>query len=170
LKIEKAIPVGHSIGGMVAARIAVRFPERTEKIVLMGTGIAMDPMQYGPVVPGLGEYLLSKTAIYHPTFSPKHAEAMRKSYEIEDTRKALLVYLRRQYTIDGLKLLYGTFENFPVPALHIHGTNDTSISHQAGKRLSERTSGQFSLVEGSDHYVHIEQPALVADLVTSFAL
>ena len=57
LNIEKATFIGHSIGGMIVSRIAVHFPERTERIVLMGTGIAMDPMQYGPIIPGLGEFL-----------------------------------------------------------------------------------------------------------------
>jgi pimeloyl-ACP methyl ester carboxylesterase len=168
LSIEKATFIGHSIGGMVVSRIAVRFPERTERIVLMGTGIAMDPLQYGPVIPGLGEFLMSRTPTFSPSFSDYQASALEKSYEISGTRSSLLIYLRRQYTIDGLRLLYGTFENFKIPALHIHGTKDISIPWSAGQALAKRTGGEFQLVEGVGHYAHIEDPETISRYIKDF--
>jgi len=170
LEIEKASFIGHSIGGMVVSRIAVRFPDRTNKIVLLGTGIAMDPMQYGPVIPGLGEYIMANTKMFSPAFSAHQQYALERSYELAGTRNSILIYLRRQYSIDGLTLLHGTFENFSVPALHIHGTEDESIPWSAGRKLSKRTGGVFQLVENAGHYAHIEKPAEVAEIIQSFII
>jgi pimeloyl-ACP methyl ester carboxylesterase len=153
---------------MVVSRIAVRFPERTERIVLMGTGIAMDPMQYGPVIPGLGEFLMSRTPVFSPAFSDYQASALEKSYAIAGTRSSLLIYLRRQYTIDGLRLLYGTFEDFEIPALHIHGSEDISIPWSAGQALAKRTGGEFQLVDGVGHYAHIENPESISQHIKDF--
>ncbi|HKZ50580.1 MAG TPA: alpha/beta fold hydrolase, partial [Dehalococcoidia bacterium] len=43
LGIERAHVVGHSMGGMVAARLAARFPERVDKLVLVASPIHLAP-------------------------------------------------------------------------------------------------------------------------------
>ncbi len=49
LGIERATVVGHSLGGGVAAQFAYQFPQRTERIVLVGTG-GLGP-EVNPIIP-----------------------------------------------------------------------------------------------------------------------
>ena len=61
LGIERVTVVGHSVGGSVAAMFTADHPERVERSVFIGHGIAMDPMQWIPFVPGLGELAMGRT-------------------------------------------------------------------------------------------------------------
>jgi len=43
LEIDRATVIGHSLGGGVAAQFAYQFPERCERLVLVGSGGSGDP-------------------------------------------------------------------------------------------------------------------------------
>ncbi|MDC2950560.1 alpha/beta fold hydrolase [Streptomyces heilongjiangensis] len=61
LGIERATLVGHSLGGAVAAQFAYQFPERTERLVLVGSGgigRQVSPLLRAATLPG-AELLLS---------------------------------------------------------------------------------------------------------------
>ncbi|MFI2429075.1 alpha/beta fold hydrolase [Streptomyces sp. NPDC018955] len=67
LGIERATLVGHSLGGAVAAQFAYQFPERTERLVLVGSGgigRQVTPLLRAATLPG-AELLLA--ALQLPT-------------------------------------------------------------------------------------------------------
>ena len=170
LEIERvALLMGHSIGGTVAACVAADNPERVERVVLVGNGMAMDPMQWIPFVPGLGELQMGRTRIFSTIFSPEHERRLAFAYSIRGTRKALLAYIRRTYTWDGIRLLRGTYEDIQAPVLQAHGTLDTSISIGAGRRLNARIpDARFLAFEGASHDVHIDAPDALAASIEAF--
>lgn len=51
LKVEKAAVLGHSMGGMLATRFALMFPETTEKLVLLNPIGLEDYAQFAPYQP-----------------------------------------------------------------------------------------------------------------------
>ena len=168
LGIEKVVVVGHSVGGVIAARIAADFPERVTHVVTIGTGMAMDPTQRLLMVPGVGEWIMGTTKVFGDTFSAAHKRRQEQAYRLEGTRAAFLTYVRRQYTIDGLRLLWGVYEDIVAPVLHVSGTKDLSIPHEAAKALMRRTGGAFAPVEGVGHDVHIEAPYRLSELIERF--
>lgn len=169
LNIEKVVVMGHSAGGVVAAILAADHSERVRGVVFSGHGIAMDPVQILPFVPGVGELQLSLTPIGAETFSPIHKERMTRAYEIRGTRAAFLTFVRRQYTIDGLRLLSGTYEEITVPVLQLHGTQDRSIAISAAQALSSRIAkSQFVPIEEAGHFTFIDAPEKVAKHVADF--
>ncbi len=170
LEIERvALLMGHSIGGTVAAVTAADNPERVERVVLVGNGIAMDPMQWIPFVPGLGELQMGRTRIFSAIFSPEHERRLAYAYSIRGTRKGLLAYIRRTYTFDGIRLLTGTYQDIQAPVLQAHGTLDASISIEAGRRLSSRIPDtRFVAFEGASHDVHIDAPDALAATIEAF--
>jgi 2-hydroxymuconate-semialdehyde hydrolase len=169
LEIERVSVVGHSIGGTVAACLAADNPERVERVVLIGNGMAMDPMQWIPFVPGLGELSMGRTRIFSTIFSPQHERRLAEAYAIRGTRAALLTYIRRTYTWDGIRLLTGTYEDIQVPVLQAHGTLDESISIEAARRLSPRIRDtRFIAFEGASHDVHIDASEALAASIESF--
>ena len=168
LGIGRVILVGHSVGGVIVSRVAADYPERVSHVVTIGTGMAMDPAQIVPMIPGAGEIMMGRTEIFGDTFSDEHRQRLTAAYDIKGTRAALLTYIRRQYTIDGLRLLHGVYEDIQAPVLHVSGSNDASISNDAARRLSGRTGGKFVTVEGIGHDVYIEAPDRLAEEIELF--
>jgi 2-hydroxymuconate-semialdehyde hydrolase len=167
--IERVTVVGHSVGGCVAAILTADHPERVDRAVFIGHGMAMDPIQVVPLMPGLGELRLARTAIFSDVFSPEHERRLAAAYAIRGTRAALLTFLRRQYTIDGLRLVTGTYEDIRRPVLQVHGSEDASISISAARRLSPRIDDtRFLPIAGVGHDVHIEAPEQLADAIENF--
>jgi pimeloyl-ACP methyl ester carboxylesterase len=170
LDIRRAVVVGHSAGGVVAACLAADHADRVRGAVFVGHGIAVDPEQMLPLLPGIGELLLARREVFGDTFSERHRRRMREAYRIRGTRAALLTFIRRQYTIDGLRLLTGTYEDITVPVLQVHGTRDESIPIGAARALSARLhDARFVAVDGSSHDVHIDFPDRLADEIARFA-
>jgi pimeloyl-ACP methyl ester carboxylesterase len=169
LEIEHVTVVGHSVGGSVAAMFTADHPERVERSVFIGHGLAMDPMQWIPFVPGLGELSMGRTEIFSEVFSEAHARRLAAAYEIRGTRAALLTYIRRQYTIDGIRLLTGTYEDITVPVLQVHGARDASIPLAAARGLTPRLRDtRFVAVEGASHDVHIDAPDELVAAIEAF--
>jgi 2-hydroxymuconate-semialdehyde hydrolase len=171
LEIERVTVVGHSAGGCVAAILTADHPERVDRAVFIGHGMAMDPMQVVPLLPGFGEIRMARTAIFSDVFSPEHERRLNAAYAIRGTRAALLTFLRRQYTIDGLRLVTGTYEDIRRPVLQVHGTEDASIPIAAARRLSPRIRESSLLpFEGVGHDVHVEAPSKLAEAIDTFVL
>lgn len=168
LGIEQAVVVGHSVGGVIAARVAADFPGRVTHAVTIGTGMALDPAQQLLLIPGVGEWVMGQTSIFGDTFSETHERRLARGYALEGTRAALLTYIRRQFTIDGARLLWGVFEEIKAPVLHVSGTLDESIPHEAAKALTHRTGGQFAAVESVGHDVHFEAPEVLVRHIERF--
>ena len=125
--------------------------------------------QIVPLVPGIGEIRMARTAIFSDVFSPEHERRLRAAYAIRGTRAALLTYLRRQYTIDGLRLVTGTYEEIRRPVLQVHGMEDASIPIAAARALSPRLrESHFLPVAGVGHDVHVEAPSELAQAIETF--
>jgi pimeloyl-ACP methyl ester carboxylesterase len=169
LEIESVTVVGHSVGGSVAAMFSADHPERVERSVFIGHGLAMDPMQIVPFLPGLGEIAMGRTEIFSDVFSPAHERRLTEAYAIRGTRAALLTYVRRQYTLEGIRLLTSTYEEIETPVLQVHGTLDASIPIAAARRISPRLPDtRFVAIEGASHDVHIDAPEALVDAIEKF--
>ncbi len=169
LEIERAVVVGHSAGGVVAACLAADHPERFRGAVFTGHGLAVDPVQIIPLLPGIGELSLARRTVIGDTFSDDHREKVEAAYRIRGTRAAYLTFVRRQDTIDSLRLLRGTYEDIEIPVLQMHGTLDESIPIDVGRDLTSRLAdARFVAINGAGHDVHIDAPDRWAEELTTF--
>jgi 2-hydroxymuconate-semialdehyde hydrolase len=168
LDIDHVTVIGHSVGGALACVLAADHPLRVDHVVTIGTGMTIEPQQVLLLVPGLGEVILANTAAFTDTKAERYRAALEAAYAVKGTRAALLSYARRQATIDGIRLLWGTFEDVRAPVLHLSGTRDAHIPHDVARALAERTQGRFVPVEGAGHDVHIEAPERLAAEVERF--
>jgi pimeloyl-ACP methyl ester carboxylesterase len=168
LKVDHVTVIGHSVGGVLACVLAADHPDRVDHVVTIGTGMTIEPQQFLLLVPGLGELALANATSYGSTGSARHRAALERAYAVVGTRSALLAYARRQLTIDGLRLVTGTFEDVKAPVLHLSGSRDVNIAPSYARALAERTKGKFVSIEGATHYAHIDAPARVAVEVEKF--
>ena len=169
LEIRRAVVLGHSAGGVVAAFLAADHPERFRGAVFTGHGIAVDPVQMVPFLPGIGELLLARRAVVGDTFSDRHRQKVEAAYRIRGTRSAYLTFVRRQFTIDSLRLIGGTYEDIEIPVLQMHGTLDESIPIDAARDLTSRLAdARFVPIKGSGHDIHIDAPDQWAEEVLAF--
>lgn len=168
LDIREASFVGHSSGGVFAAAAAKANPDRALAVVTIGTGEAMDPMQALLLIPGIGEITLAAQAMYSETFSPAHQQFIHEAHNINGSRHAFLVYVRRQYTIDGLRIISGLFSDLPVDVMHISGGNDDLIPISAARRTAAKSGGDFVIIEGVGHDVHVDAPSELAKVIDGY--
>ena len=167
--LDRVVVMGHSAGGVVAASLAADHPERIRGAVFVGHGIAMDPEQILPFMPGVGEVMMGRLEVFGSTSSEQHRAQLIPAYRIRGTREALLTFIRRQYTIDGLRLLWGTYEDIRVPVLQVHGGRDASIPVAAARRLTDRLpAARFVEVPESGHDVHLDAPEQLARAISAF--
>lgn len=168
LGVKKATVVGHSVGGVVASILAADYPERVERVVTIGTGMEIEPAQILLVLPGFGEASMARQPYYGQAYPGAHRAALEAAFKIKGTRAAFLEYARRQMTVDGVRLIFGVFEDIRVPVLHLSGSRDVNISPAAAQALSRRTGGRFELVEGASHDAHIVAAREVAARIEKF--
>jgi 2-hydroxymuconate-semialdehyde hydrolase len=168
LHIERAVILGHSSGAAVAAIVSAAHPERIRGAVLVGHGLAVDPAQIVPALPGIGELWASQIAANGDIYSPAHRARLESSYRVRGTRDALLTFIRRQFTIDGLQLVFGTYEAIRVPVLQVHGTEDASIPIEAARSLSRRIPNVRFVEIAAGHSIFVERPTELAEEVRRF--
>lgn len=168
LKIDHVTVIGHSVGGALACVLAADHPARVDHVVTIGTGMTIEPQQFLLLVPGVGEVILANANSYGATYPEDNRIALEEAYKVKGTRAALLSYARRQLTFDGLRLVWGTFEDIKVPILHLSGTRDINIAPAVARDLAKRTHGKFVSIEGATHFVQIDAPDRLVEEVEKF--
>ncbi len=164
--LERAVWVGHSMGGAIALDVALRYPERVAGLGLVSTGARL---RVAPVllegirqdkeaaVDQLSEWLYGPEA---------DAELVRQG--------------RRQMNEIPADVLYGDFaacDRFDVmdrlgeiaaPTIVVCGTKDRMTPSKYSVYLRDQIAGaELRLVEGAGHMVMVEQPQAVIQAVTA---
>ena len=174
LGVREARLVGISMGGMIAQELAVRFPERFSRLVLVATwpggDVAKKPDT--PVLADLAalargedrsaaEARLSAfyRAITGPSFVQKNPELleMAVAFALESAPEA-----------DGLMRQIQAISRFSVadrlgeiraPTLVLHGDADPLIPHENGELIARRIPGaRLHTLRGVGHLVPLEAP------------
>jgi len=160
---------GHSSGAATATIFAARYPERVNGVILMSHGIAIAPPQIPMLLPGVGELVFSGPMPFVPEYSPSFRTRMAQAYRMRGTRHAMMTFVRRQYSVDGLELMDGAHAGIEVPVLQIHGTDDEEIPLWAAQVVQDKLqNGRLHIIEGSRHDLHMLYPEQVADVISAF--
>ena len=184
LGIRRAVLVGHSAGGTVAALVAERYPERVEAVVLEDPAIFaggpptfLTPLFRTPQFRRLGPLFVRKlggragtdfirTAWHDPS---KITEETLAGYRLPlrakdwDTALWLLTIAPRPANVPE------TTRRIKVPALFITGDDDRVVPPEDTRRAAALVEGaKLVTVEQSGHVPHEEQPDAFLDAVGGF--
>jgi pimeloyl-ACP methyl ester carboxylesterase len=157
LGIERAVIVGHSMGGNVAAHLALAYPERVDRLVLVAAAILGESQT--PAIPDIlfdlpftrrwAQLILRRGAtpmfedIFYDavgddsTVSPELVEGYRRVLKTPDWDLALLGIVRDADRND----LPAPVSDIQVPTLILWGADDGWVSPEDGTRLAQLIPG-----------------------------
>ena len=164
---ERAVLVGHSMGGAISQMTALTYPQRVAGLVLVGTGARLR------VAPAILEGALSDFE--------KAADLITRFAWAKDAPQDLVRLGREALAETSPQVLHGDFfacDTFDVmerlgeisaPTLVVSGTADLLTPHKYGVHLAEHIPhAQLVTVEGGGHMMALEQSGVVAEAVAAF--
>ncbi|WP_230474879.1 alpha/beta fold hydrolase [Dyella monticola] len=169
LALQDVVIVGNSIGGWIAAEMALRNSPRIAGIVLLNacgidTGSSakqiVDPMKLSPAD-------RAALAFHDPAryaIAPTSPAALAQMAENQGT---LRVYSGEHFMHDPS--LYGRLSRMPVPSLVAWGESDGIVDVAYGQRFAGAMPySRLELVPQAGHFPHIEQLGKVVALIEAF--
>ncbi|MEV6767177.1 alpha/beta fold hydrolase [Nocardia sp. NPDC051030] len=173
LGIERAVLAGHSQGGFLSLRAALRAPERVEALVLIDTAAVAWPPEAlaqmggvragfeagGPdaVAPVLLDLLLGKPEIHQDWLRAWHAQPRQR---LADAVAVLM----------GVDDLTARLGEITQPALIVHGEADQPVPLPLGRMLHDHLPGAVDLIVVPDagHTPSLTHPDRINDPLTAF--
>ncbi len=175
---EKAVLVGHSLGGMIAQETAARFPQRVSGLVLFATSAAfggkddtfknafladrLAPLNAGKTMPEIAEDLTKGL------FGPNPAEAARRRAIAsmaaipEASYRAALECIVTFDRRDDLARI-------ACPTLVLAAEHDGLAPPKTMERMAARIPGAaYRCIAGAGHLANFEQPAAFATVIDAF--
>lgn len=185
LGIGKTILVGSSYGGAVASWLTLDYPERVEKLVLVGA-VCNDEPKFNPVfrmvsIPGVGEtvspFLIDSRAFLryrmqgtidkanHHLITEDRIEAILRPLKAADAHRSLLL-TARNWDADRIE---EDAHYIRQPTLLVWGENDQVIPLRHGETLYDRIlNSRLVVLRSCGHLPPEEKPELFTELVTEF--
>ena len=181
LGLERVTLVGNSMGGLISIRIALREPERVERMVLMGSAGGQ-----AELLPGLftmiGFYddpsadnmeALLRLFLHDPDAFGDDLRGIAEARlpntlrpEVERSHRATFDFSQGPVAITPEQL--ATIE---VPVLLMHGDHDKIVSIDSSRDLATKLpNARLQVVENTGHWLQIESPEVFVDSVREFAV
>ena len=183
LKIGKAMIIGHSMGGMLAARFAALYPDVTERIIIYNPiglvdtrfgrapGNADDAYKralgatYASVKAGLMRYVAHNEKAWTPEFETYARIRYSWTLGAEWPRLAMVQALTGQ-NLSSDPVVYD-WANIKAPTLAFGGAEDVlpgtaKLFQERMKALADTVpngNGRLHLIPGLGHVPHVEAPA-----------
>jgi pimeloyl-ACP methyl ester carboxylesterase len=183
--------IGQSLGGGIALQFAYQYPERCERLVLVGSGGLGDevsillraltlpaseyvlPLVCNGTVNGVGATLGGWLGRLGIRPAPAAAEILRAYESLGDaqTREAFIHTLRAVVDFRGQRVsaadrLYLASE---MPMMIVWGDRDPIIPVEHAYATRDAVPGsRLEIFEGAGHYPHCTDPHRFVDLVTDF--
>jgi esterase len=179
--IDKAIILGHSMGGKVAMQFALSYPMQTEKLIVADMSPRAYKHGHDDVFNAIKSIELSRIQ------SRKEAdEAMKPFLSDFGTRQFVLKNLERNEIGEykwkfNLKTLYKDYENILLethannkyngPVLFLKGGLSLYIREQDDVMIKKLfPHAELAIIEEAGHWLHAEKPKAFYELVLNFII
>jgi esterase len=179
LNIEKAVFVGHSMGGKVAMQVALNTPERVDKLVVLDIAPVTYEPRHDDVFKGLNAVNDARIS------SRQDADSVMSEYIVEPSVRQFLLknLVKTQNRFDwkfNLTILQNKYCDilqapsgtaFTGKTLFIKGGNSEYITENMRDIfLKFFPKCKAKVIHGTGHWLHAEKPAAVNKSITDFIL
>ena len=172
LDLRDVAIVGVSLGGWIAAEIAIKSTARLSHLVLANpVGIKVSGREHRDIVDIFAltqdEYLA--LAYCDPAAGKRDYKAMPEAdvKAVARNIEATARYAWSPYMHDPK--LKGRLHRIRIPTLLLWGTHDRVLSEPYGRAYCDAIPGaRFEPIERAGHFPHVEQPDAFADKVLAF--
>lgn len=156
LQLERVDLVGHSMGGYIAADIAIHYPEQVSRLILVDALIT----GLGRSVFGQGVGLLRAIRFMAPDFLP---------VLIKDTLRAGPLTMTQAVRQIQTANLTPSLARLKTPTLILWGENDRVMPGRLGRRLAELIPGaKYTIIAGAGHNPMWDRPEAFNSAVLKF--
>lgn len=170
LKIDQAVLVGHSMGGMIAQTIALDHPARVERLVLVNS---IGRMAYSR---GRGLLMAASTLVPFKLFV---AANIQRAFAPGYPREEIRAYVKASADTprEVVMTLYGAMRAFDVldrvgeirtPTLMIHGYHDIQLPVQQMLRMAMAYPDAVVRIIDAGHELPVEKPAELTEALDRF--
>jgi pimeloyl-ACP methyl ester carboxylesterase len=180
LGVNKFIFTGMSMGGYVAIRFALRYPERVEALVLIDSSADADPPQRKAEIRSAFEELRGLDTL-PPDFIDWVATQMFSENTLHEKPELVSSWKRRweRYTgdnvyWDGMSFvdredLSQEIGEIDVPVLLLHGEYDSAVNlDRVVPMLDVLPNATLEIIEFAGHTANLEQPEAVNKVMSEF--
>lgn len=191
LEVDRVTLVGHSLGGGISLEFCYLFPERVERLVLVGSGglgREVNPLLRSATLPG-AEWVLPLIASgwmldrVHSLGRVLSKIGLRPGADLAaiwegftslgdpDSRRAFLATTRAVIDPGGQSVSARDFlpEVIGMPTLVVWGTRDRLIPAWHATTAHSAIPGcRVELFEGAGHFPHLDEPDRFADVLREF--
>ncbi|WP_316752732.1 alpha/beta hydrolase [Pedobacter gandavensis] len=166
LNLKSVHLAGYSFGGLIALKMAARFPDRVKKLAIIEAPDPSDDKTRDIIDEYSREFLEHYVTNFTDTTKVKmgkrQMERNHRMYEYlfhETTIKSDMIKEREFFTKDEITAI-------PQEALLLYGKESNCL--EAGKRLKAKIKKVEMLVVDGDHNVPIQQPVSIGNLMETF--
>ena len=172
LELEQTIVLGNSLGGWLAAEIAVRTTARIAKLILVdAVGVKVGGREERDIVDvfATSQRELDRLMWHDPALAPDTSKFTDEQLKVvAGNRVALSLYGWDPY-LHNPKLCH-RLHRIKVPTLFIWGASDRLVTPAYGRSYCGMIPGaRMTVVERAGHLPHVEQPDAFVATVVSFA-
>ncbi|MCP4674059.1 MAG: alpha/beta hydrolase [Deltaproteobacteria bacterium] len=164
--IDKAMLVGHSMGGAIAQQIAIERPEKVERLVLLATGarLGVSPQIMEAI---RGDFELAVTMMKSFLFAPDTPEKLWKPV-VERMKLVGPDMALNDFAACGAFDSVGRIDDVQIPAIVCCGEHDFMTSPKKNRRLSESLGCPYVEIPDAGHMIQIEKVAELAAIIAEF--
>jgi pimeloyl-ACP methyl ester carboxylesterase len=171
LRLEQPVLLGCGLGGWMAAELAVRYPERLSRLVLVDA--------YGLRVPGAlaaDEFALTPPMLRPLLFASPDGDLALETLptseppeRIEAALHARVAAARLAWQFPYDRKLGPRLRRVTLPALVVWGEHDRLVPLAHGRAYAEGLpDARLVVIPAAGHYPYLEQPDAFAQAVSTF--
>ena len=168
--IDRFIPIGHSMGGMIAQKLTLAQPERVERLVLVGSVSQMVYNRSRGLVMTLSKSVPYNTFVainIQRAFKPGYSKELIKQYIAASQATPRHVVMSCYDAMREFDVLDRVRE-IQVPVLIVHGRHDIQFPPAQARRIAANCANAKVEILDTGHECPVEDPQAVTDAIEAF--
>ncbi|WP_078592924.1 alpha/beta fold hydrolase [Evansella clarkii] len=172
LNIEKAVLCGLSMGGHISLQTAIRYPDRVEALILIGTPFTNSFNWYEKIFVPVNRFsnrLIPMSAAGKiqakmlSKFNPDNKDYIQEAFEMIDRNNWNRVWDAVTRMESGKDL-----EKVKCPTLLLQGDHDTMIMREQKAMMEKIKNAQLKIIKNAHHATNLDNPDEVNRVIQEF--